>query len=67
MRKTGVARAAGVCRRHHVHATVVQRAVARAAAEAGTDIRTVQELLGHRGLKTTMVWTRGLDGGPLGW
>ena len=66
MRGTAAAHVAGAWWRHHLHATAVHRAVARAAAEAGTDIPTVQELLGHRGLKTRMVWTRGLDRGPLG-
>ena len=69
----------GVRRRHHLHVTVVQRAVRAASREAkidkrvtchsfrhsfathllesGSDIRTVQQLMGHSDVRTTMVYT----------
>jgi integron integrase len=75
-------------RTHHLHPTVLQRAVAEAGRQAGVgqrvgchtfrhsfathllesgaDIRTVQELLGHREVKTTMLYTHVLNRGGLG-
>lgn len=61
---TGAAKAAGLTKRVTCH--TFRHSFATHLLESGYDIRTVQELLGHKNVETTMIYTHVLQQGVLG-